>query len=91
MSRSELTNLIRRLRFDHGEMTQKELARRCGVARQTIIAIERGKYAPSLPLAFRIARVFGARVEDVFQYDKGPSDEQPTDLAQPNEDSKGAS
>jgi len=63
-----MRNRIRRLRFDHGEMTQKELAARAGVTRQTIIAIEAGKYAPSLPLAFRIARAFHTSVEDVFQY-----------------------
>jgi putative transcriptional regulator len=60
---------IRRLRFDHGEMTQQELAERVGVTRQTIIALEAGRYAPSLLLAFRIARVFVASVEEVFQYD----------------------
>jgi putative transcriptional regulator len=88
MPGTELTNLIRRLRFDHGEMTQKELARRCGVARQTIIAIEGGKYAPSLPLAFRIARTFAVRVEDVFQYDREPIDQQPTESALPSADSQ---
>lgn len=62
----ELTNVIRRLRFDAGEMTQEELARRVGVTRQTIIALEAGKYVPSLLLAMRIARAFGKRVEDVF-------------------------
>ena len=61
-----ITNRIRRLRFEHGEMTQQQLAERAGVTRQTIIAIEGGKYAPSLELAFRLARVFGAGVEDVF-------------------------
>jgi len=64
-----LENRIRRLRFDHGEMTQQQLAERVGVTRQTIIALEAGKYAPSLLLAFRIARAFGVGVEDVFQYD----------------------
>jgi putative transcriptional regulator len=68
----KLTNRIRRLRFDHGEMTQQELAERAGVTRQTIIALEAGKYAPSLLLAFRIAAVFGVRIEDVFQYETGP-------------------
>ena len=68
MAKTELKNRIRRLRFDHEEMTQQELANRAGVTRQTIIAIEGGKYAPSLMLAFRIARVFGLRVEDVFEY-----------------------
>jgi putative transcriptional regulator len=68
MSDNKLSNRIRRLRFDHGEMTQQELADKAGVTRQTIIAIEAGKYAPSLPLAFRIARAFNTSVEDVFQY-----------------------
>ena len=61
-----IRNEIRRLRFEHGELTQEELARRCGVTRQTIIALEAGKYAPSLELAFRLAREFGVGVEDVF-------------------------
>ncbi len=61
-----IDNIIRRLRFDSGEMTQEELARRAGVTRQTIIALEAGKYLPSLPLAIRIARVFGKNVEEVF-------------------------
>jgi putative transcriptional regulator len=64
----KLTNRIRRLRFDHGEMTQQELADRVGVTRQTIIALEAGKYVPSLLLAFRLASTFGVRVEEVFQY-----------------------
>ncbi len=68
MGDNNLSNRIRRLRFEHGEMTQQELADKAGVTRQTIIAIEAGKYAPSLPLAFRIARAFNASVEDVFQY-----------------------
>jgi putative transcriptional regulator len=65
----EIINLIRRLRFDNGEMTQEALAVRVGVTRQTIIALEAGKYTPSLALAFRIARAFNKRVEDVFQYE----------------------
>jgi putative transcriptional regulator len=65
----EIVNLIRRLRFDHDEMTQEELGNRVGVTRQTIIALEAGKYTPSLALAFRIARAFNRRVEDVFQYE----------------------
>ena len=73
MARTELKNQVRRLRFDHGEMTQQELARRVDVTRQTIIAIEAGRYNPSLPLAFRIARVFSLRIEDVFQYDEASS------------------
>jgi putative transcriptional regulator len=66
MSNNDLGNHIRRFRFESGEMTQQELANRVGVTRQTIIAVEAGKYAPSLGLAFRIARAFGKQVEDVF-------------------------
>jgi putative transcriptional regulator len=66
----EITNCIRRHRFDHGEMTQEELARLAGCTRQTIIALEAGKYTPSLALAFRIARSFGCRVEDVFTFEE---------------------
>ena len=64
-------NRIRRLRFDHNEMTQEELASRAGCTRQTIIALEQGKYVPSIELAFRIARAFGVPLEEVFQYDGG--------------------
>jgi putative transcriptional regulator len=71
MAATELINSIRRLRFEHGEMTQQELADKASVTRQTIIAIEAGKYAPSLPLAFRIARAFNTSIEDVFQYEGG--------------------
>ena len=70
MSKSEIQNHVRRLRFEHGEITQQQLADRVGVTRQTIIAIEAGKYSPSLPLAFRIARAFGVSIEQVFQYDE---------------------
>ena len=66
---ANIGNTIRRLRFEYGEMTQEDLARRAGCTRQTIIALERGKYVPSLELAFRIARVFGAGLEDVFRYE----------------------
>ncbi|MER7459138.1 helix-turn-helix transcriptional regulator [Micromonospora sp. NPDC126480] len=59
---------MRALRFAHDEMTQAELAERIGVTRQTVIAIEQGRYSPSLEMAFRIARVFGVRLDDVFQY-----------------------
>jgi len=69
MGSNKLSNRIRRLRFDNGEMTQQQLADRVGVTRQTIIAIEAGKYAPSLPLAFKIARAFGKPIEDIFQYE----------------------
>jgi putative transcriptional regulator len=65
----KITNRIRRLRFDHGEMTQQDLAERVGVTRQTIIALEAGKYVPSLLLAFRLAAAFCVRVEEVFQYE----------------------
>lgn len=64
-----IRNCIRRLRFDRGEMTQQALAERVGATRQTIIALEAGRYAPSLNLAFRIARAFDVGVEDVFQFD----------------------
>lgn len=63
-----IANQIRRLRFEQGEMTQADLAERIGMTRQTIAAIEAGKYSPSLEAAFRIARVFGVGVEDVFQW-----------------------
>jgi len=69
MAHDELKNQVRRLRFEHGEMTQQQLADKVGVTRQTIIAIEAGKYAPSLPLAFRLARTFGVPIEQVFEYD----------------------
>jgi putative transcriptional regulator len=65
---TQVTNLIRSLRFAHGEMTQAELAERLGVTRQTVIAIEQGRYSPSLEMAFQIARVFGVPLDDVFQY-----------------------
>jgi putative transcriptional regulator len=69
MTGTPIVNQIRRLRFEHGEMTQEALAKAAGVTRQTIIALEAGKYAPSLELAFRIARAFGAGVEDVFRWE----------------------
>jgi putative transcriptional regulator len=69
VANNEIKNRIRRLRFENSEMTQQQLADKVGVTRQTIIAIEASKYAPSLPLAFRIARVFGVGVEDVFLYE----------------------
>ncbi len=70
MADFKLNNRIRRLRFDSGEMTQEELARRANCTRQTIIALEQGKYVPSLELAFRIARVFNAKLEEVFQFEE---------------------
>ena len=63
-----ITNQIRRLRFDHGELTQQELADRIGVTRQTVNAIELGKYSPSLEVAFRIAAVFKVPLDQVFQF-----------------------
>jgi len=65
---TNVTNSIRSLRFANGEMTQAELAERIGVTRQTVIAIERGRYSPSLEVAFRIARVFRVPLDEVFGY-----------------------
>ena len=65
---TKVTNDIRSLRFANDEMTQAELADRIGVTRQTVIAIEQGRYSPSLEMAFRIARVFGVPLDDVFRY-----------------------
>ena len=70
MGSEHLSNNLRRLRFENGQMTQQQLADKVSVTRQTIIAIEAGKYAPSLPLAFRIAQTFGVPIEQVFQYDE---------------------
>lgn len=72
MTKTAVTNRIRRLRFDHNEMTQQELAERIGVTRQTVNAIELGKYSPSLEVAFRIAQVFGVPLEQVFSYGTHP-------------------
>lgn len=69
MPKAEINNRIRRLRFDHDEMTQQKLANRVGCTRQTIIAVEAGKYVPSLSLAFQIAKAFGVNIEEVFQYE----------------------
>ena len=68
MARPTIHNQIRRLRFESNEMTQQELAERTGVSRQTIVAIEAGKYSPSLELAFKIAAAFKKPLEEVFQY-----------------------
>lgn len=65
----EITNNIRKLRFFANEMTQQELAEKAGASRQTIIAIEAGKYSPSLELAFRIADAFGTKITEVFDYE----------------------
>ena len=68
MAPTPVTNQIRRMRFEHGEMTQQQLADAVGATRQTIIAIEQGRYSPSLEVAFKIARVFGVALEQVFEY-----------------------
>ena len=73
MKSTKVTNSIRALRFANGEMTQAELAERVGVTRQTVIAIEQGRYSPSLEMAFQIARVFKVPLDDVFQYPDGES------------------
>jgi putative transcriptional regulator len=74
VKRSSVSNSIRALRFAHGEMTQAELAERIGVTRQTVIAIEQGRYSPSLETAFQIARVFDVPIDDVFRYDAPASE-----------------
>jgi putative transcriptional regulator len=71
LKRTRVTNSIRALRFARGEMTQAELADRIGVTRQTVIAIEQGRYSPSLEMAFQIARVFEVPLDEVFQYADG--------------------
>jgi len=68
MAEMHITNEIRKLRFENGEMTQKELASKVGVTRQTIVAIENAKYSPTLELAFKIAEVFSVKIETVFTY-----------------------
>jgi len=73
MGSNRLSNQIRKLRFEHDQMTQQQLADKAGVTRQTIIAMESGRYAPSLPLAFKIAQTFGISIEDVFQYENEQS------------------
>jgi putative transcriptional regulator len=67
---TRVTNQIRRLRFERGEMTQAALAERIGVTRQTIIAIEHGRYSPSLEMAFQIAQAFDVTLDEVFQYER---------------------
>jgi putative transcriptional regulator len=67
MAKATIHNEIRRLRFEHGEMTQQALAARVGCTRQTIVVLEQGRYVPSLLLAMRIAQAFDAKVEEVFQ------------------------
>jgi putative transcriptional regulator len=69
LAKTKIQNNIRKLRFFSGEMTQQELAEKVGVSRQTIIAIESGKYSPSLELAFKIAKAFSVPLEEVFEYE----------------------
>jgi len=71
MAKAKIKNKIRKLRFENGEMTQEELAKRAHCTRQTIVALEQEKYVPSLALAFRIARVFSVPLDEVFEYEDG--------------------
>jgi putative transcriptional regulator len=73
---TKVTNSIRYLRFTNGEMTQADLAAHIGVSRQTVIAIEQGKYSPSLEMAFQIARVFKVPLDDVFHYPEYPESDE---------------
>lgn len=73
MGNLQIRNNIRSLRFQHGEMTQQQLADRVGVTRQTIVAIEKGNYSPSLELAFRLALAFDLPLEEVFSYGEEPN------------------
>lgn len=72
MKKNHIRNSIRKLRFNSGEMTQQALADEIGVTRQTVLAIEAGKYSPSLEVAFRMAAVFDVPLEEVFQYKPNP-------------------
>lgn len=72
MAKATIKNEIRRLRFEHGEMTQQALADRVGCSRQTVVVLEQGRYVPSLLLALQIARVFGTTVEVVFTLEAAP-------------------
>ncbi len=69
MGKGQIRNNIRKLRFEHDEMTQQQLAEKVGVTRQTIVAIEKAKYSPSLQLAFAIAHTFGRPLQEVFSYE----------------------
>lgn len=79
MGKTRIENRIRRLRFDRNEMTQQELAEKVGVTRQTINAIELGKYSPSLEVAFRIAHALGVPLEEVFSYREETPEESRTE------------
>jgi putative transcriptional regulator len=74
MAKAKISNRIRRLRFDHDEMTQQELATCVGCSRQTVILLEHGRYVPSLALAFRVAGTFGLTVDEVFKYEEEDQD-----------------
>ncbi|MBZ0281126.1 MAG: helix-turn-helix transcriptional regulator [Anaerolineae bacterium] len=73
MGKALIKNNIRKLRFNHDEMTQQQLADKVGVTRQTIVAIESAKYSPTLELAFRISRVFNLSLEEVFSFEEDNS------------------
>jgi putative transcriptional regulator len=79
VGKTSIANVIRKLRFEHDEMTQQDLAERVDVTRQTINAIELGKYSPSLEVAFKIARVFGRPLEEVFTYPEDSNDSNSVD------------
>ncbi len=76
MKKSNVHNCIRKLRFMHGEMTQQQLADKIGITRQTIVAIEKEKYSPSLEVAFLIAKVFCLPLEDIFTYGENINNEE---------------
>ena len=84
---TRVTNALRTLRFAHGEMTQAELATRVGVTRQTVIAIEQGRYSPSLEMAFKIAHALGVPLDEAFQY---PHDQHDPQDPQDPHDQQGA-
>jgi putative transcriptional regulator len=69
MAKSKVSNIIRKMRFNKSEMTQQQLAEAVGVTRQTIVALEKGNYSPSLELAFRLSRTFNTNVEEIFNYE----------------------
>jgi len=71
MPKARIANCVRRLRFEHDEMSQSELAERAGCTRQTVLLLEKERYVPSLALAFRISRIFGKGLEDVFEWRDG--------------------
>ncbi|NQU31033.1 MAG: helix-turn-helix transcriptional regulator [Anaerolineae bacterium] len=75
MAKANIRNQIRRLRFEHDEMTQQELAEQVGCTRQTIIVLEKQRYVPSLALALKIAQIFGVTVEEVFQLEDNSGEE----------------